>query len=205
MEALTTSGLELGVAAKALPGQTSSGDLHVVKSRSDRALVAALDGVGHGAEAELAAKTACAILERYAEEPTIALVRRCHEALRGTRGVVMSMASFNMAHGLMTWIGVGNVQGILLRIGSSAALEEESLLLRAGVVGIQLPPLQAEILPVAPGDSLILATDGVQTDFNRGLARNQAPQKAAEMILARHGRATDDALILIARYLRNPL
>ena len=202
---MTTSGIEAGVAAQTLPGQTSSGDLHVVKCSSSGILVAALDGVGHGDEAAFAAKTARATLERHAEEPTIALIRRCHEALRGTRGVVMSLASFNVAHGLMTWIGVGNVQGILLRSDSSAAPGEESLLLRAGVVGIQLPPLHAEVLPLAVGDSLIFATDGIQTEFNRGLARCQAPQKAAEMILAKHAKATDDALILVVRYSRNPI
>jgi hypothetical protein len=35
------------------------------------------------------------------------------------------------------------------------------------------------------------------------LARNNPPQKAAEKILARHARATDDALVLVARYLRD--
>jgi len=32
------------------------------------------------------------------------------------------------------------------------------------------------------------------------LARGFPPQKAAEKILARYGKATDDALVLVARY-----
>ena len=117
----------------------------------------------------------------------------------------MSIASFDVEHGLMTWLGVGNVQGVLLHPGSTVALEEECLLLRAGVVGAQLPPLQAAVLPVSAGDLLILATDGISNDFTRGLVRSLPPQKAAASILARCGKTTDDALVLVARYVGNRL
>lgn len=203
METLAPSTIEWGVASRALQGEPSSGDLKVVKSFPNGVLVAALDGIGHGDEAESAAMVARAILEAHAEESVIALIRRCHEGLRATRGVAMSVASFNLSEALMTWLGVGNVQGVLLRRGLAGGPAEESLLLRAGVVGAQLPSLQAAVLPVSIGDTLILATDGISSDFIRKLARNHPPQKAAESILAQHGKATDDALVLVARYMRN--
>jgi negative regulator of sigma-B (phosphoserine phosphatase) len=202
METLAPT-IEWGVASRALPGQRSSGDLNVVKSFPNGVLVAALDGIGHGEEAASAAMVARAILEAHAEESVIALIRRCHDGLRSTRGVAMSIASFNLSEALITWLGVGNVEGVLLRRGLAREAEEESLLLRAGVVGAQLPALQAAVLPVSIGDTLILATDGISSDFTRTLARNHPPQKAAENILARHGKATDDALVLVARYLRD--
>jgi negative regulator of sigma-B (phosphoserine phosphatase) len=203
METLAPSAIEWGVASRALPGQPSSGDVNVVKSFPNGVLVAALDGIGHGEEAASAAMVARAILEAHAEESVIALIRRCHEGLRATRGVAMSVASFNLSEALMTWLGVGNVVGVLLSRGLAGAAAEESLLLRAGVVGAQLPSLQAAVLPVSIGDTLILATDGISSDFTRKLARNHPPQKAAESILEQHGKATDDALVLVARYLRN--
>ena len=203
METLASSTIEWGVAARALPGQPSSGDLDLVKSFPNGVLVAALDGVGHGEEAASAATVARSILEAYAGEPVIALIGRCHEGLRATRGVAMSVASFNVSQGLITWLGVGNVQGVLLRRSLSRSVTEESLLLRAGVVGVQLPSLRVSVLPVSTGDTLIFATDGISSDFDRRLARNHQPQKAAENILARHGKTTDDALVLVARYLRD--
>ena len=36
-----------------------------------------------------------------------------------TRGVVLSIALFNAENNTMTWLGVGNVDGLLLRNGSS--------------------------------------------------------------------------------------
>jgi negative regulator of sigma-B (phosphoserine phosphatase) len=203
METLASSVLECGVASRALPGQSSSGDLQVVKLFPSGVLIAALDGIGHGDEAAAAAMIARSILEAHAHEPVIPLIERCHEALRSTRGVAMSIASFDLPHGLITWLGVGNVQGVLLRRGVASAVAEESLLLRGGVVGAQLPSLQAAVLPVFTGDTLIFATDGIGVDFTRGLARNNPPEKAAESILAQYGKTTDDALVLVARYLRD--
>lgn len=190
--------IEWGVAAMPLPGEGTCGDVYVVRSFQGGALVAALDGLGHGDEAASAARIASAVLEAHAQEPVTDLIQRCHKELGATRGVVMSIASFDVSLGLMTWIGVGNVQGSLVRHG--ATLTEEALLLRSGVVGAQIPRLQAATLEVRPGDTLVFATDGVGADFRRDLAWSQPPQRAAEGILARHGKATDDALVVVARY-----
>lgn len=203
METLTPSPIEWGVASRALPGQPTSGDLSVVRSFTDGVLVAALDGIGHGEEAAEAASLAAATLEAHAAEPLTALVQRCHEALRATRGVTMSVASFNVSRGVVAWLGVGNVEGVLLRRGFVLGAVEKSLMLRAGVVGLQLPLLEAEVLPVTTGDTLIFATDGIHPDFTRKAARKYPPLAAAENILTRHGKTTDDALVLVARYLRD--
>jgi len=75
-------------------------------------------------------------------------------------------------------------------------------LLRGGVVGVHLPALTAEIVPVTPGDTLILATDGVRSDFsNERLPQQDPPPKLADYILARWGTQNDDALVLVVRYL----
>ena len=85
---------------------------------------------------------------------------RCHERLRDTRGVVLSLGLF--ATGSLTWLGVGNVDGVLVRSGSGAP---EQLLVRSGVVGRRLPSLELSRLTVARGDTLILATDGIDQGF----------------------------------------
>jgi len=61
-----------------------------------RVLIAAIDGIGHGEEAANASKTAGALLKNFADEPIISLVERCHEKLRGTRGIVLSLLSLNL-------------------------------------------------------------------------------------------------------------
>ena len=192
--------IEWGVATLTLPGQAESGDRYVVKPFRGGALVAAVDGLGHGDEAAAAAKTAAAILEMYSPEPVVTLLRRCHERLRMTRGVVLSLASFAARESTMTWLGVGNIEGRLLRADPQAQPLRESLILRGGVVGRHLPTAYASLVAVAPGDILIFATDGIRSDFSEGLTGSEVPQRTADRILAQYGKHTDDALVLVARY-----
>ena len=192
--------LEWGAAGVALPGFSESGDRHCFQEFDGGALIAVIDGLGHGPEAAAAAVHACEILRLNADENPIALVEHCHEGLKGTRGVTMSVASFSFSERLMTWIGVGNVQGIFLRADTKRNDREECLLLRPGVVGSHLPALQAAVLPVAAGDSLAFATDGVESSFDYSRIRCQPPGKAAANLLARYAKRKDDALILVARY-----
>jgi len=187
------------VAKSILPGQGESGDRHLLRCGGDGILIAAIDGIGHGEEAAYAAEAAVAILKASPEEPVISLVERCHEGLRSTRGVVLSLASVDPKHGLMTWLGVGNVQGVLMRASAQKGSVGEVLLLRGGVVGSQLPALQAAVLPIRKGDTLVFVTDGIRGEFVEGLSALESPQRAADKILKRHGRGDDDALVLVVR------
>jgi serine/threonine protein phosphatase PrpC len=196
--------IEWGAAAAALPGQAVSGDRFVVAPFPDGALVAVADGLGHGADAAAAADIAVNILQAHAAEAVISLVRRCHDALARTRGVVLTLASFNAADDSMTWLGVGNAEGVLLRGPTASgrpASPRETALLRAGVVGYQLPPLRASVLPVAPGDTLILTSDGIHSGFAVAVTPTDSPQQIADRILGQYNRQTDDAIVLVVRYL----
>ena len=195
--------IEYGVAAYAIPGQMESGDRHLVRHREQDVLIAAIDGLGHGDEAALAAKAAVAILEESMEQSVLALMQQCHEGLRPTRGVVMSLASINPADGIMTWVGVGNVQAVIVRRRLAQPSIPEELLLRAGVIGAQLPLLQAASLPIVKGDTLIFATDGIRVEFAEDLSLVESPQKLADKLLAGYCRGNDDALVLVIRYLEN--
>jgi phosphoserine phosphatase RsbX len=200
MGKVETSLIEWGVAALTLPGQSRSGDRQAVLLFPGGALVAVVDGLGHGELAAVPAETAIEVLERYARESVVALIQRCHERLRGTRGAVMSLASFREADSTMTWLGVGNVMGILLRAGPNGVPRKEYLSLRGGVVGDQLPRLDASVIPVTRGDTLILASDGIRSDFIGSLRLGESPQRVADRILAEFAPRTDDALVLVARY-----
>jgi phosphoserine phosphatase RsbX len=193
--------IDWGVATLAFAGEAESGDLHLVKQVGRGVLVAAVDGLGHGAEAAAAARAAVAALDRYAEEALLPLVRRCHEALVGSRGVVMSLAYVGGAQPSLTWLGVGNVEGVVLYAAPNRRPARASLVTRGGIVGgTELPQLRTDVVSVAPGDLLIFATDGIRGGFSEGLPTDATPQQLADEILARHRKGTDDALVLVARY-----
>jgi phosphoserine phosphatase RsbX len=200
MAAVSQSCLDWALAFSARAGETESGDLHVVEAFSGGILVAVLDGLGHGPAAAEAAQAAAKILKRQAGASLIPLLMECHNGLRHTRGVVMSLASFNQADCTMTWIGVGNVEGLFFHLGKEGKIISEPLLPSRGVVGSRLPPLRATVLPVARGDTLIFVTDGIRSGFEENLILSDSPQHIADRILARDGMGTDDSMVLVARY-----
>lgn len=197
--------IEWGVTARPLSGQTVSGDVYVVECFKRGALVGVIDGVGHGNEAGAVAQTAAVILKRHAGEPVMALVQRCHEALSRTRGVVMTLAWVDAADNTVTWMGVGNVEARLFRAEAQTSHPCEHVLLRSGLVGLQLPALQASVMPLAPGDLLVFATDGIQVGFESGINLADPVQQVADRILKRNFKGTDDALVLVVRYSGLPL
>ena len=86
-----------------------------------------------------------------------------------------------------------------MRAAAQKGSVQEVLLLRGGVVGSQLPVLQAAVLPIAKGDTLVFVTDGIRGEFVEGLSALESPQRAADRILKQHGRGNDDALVLVVR------
>ena len=192
--------IDWGVATQAIPGEAVSGDLHLVKLFAHGALVAVVDGLGHGDEATAVAKAAIAVLEEHADQSVILLVKRCHDALRKTRGAVMTLASFNVLDSTVSWLGVGNVEGLLLRADTRGVPASESAFLRGGVVGYQLPPLRASVIAIAPYDLLILASDGIGSGFRQNLPATEPAQEIADRIMGQHFKGNDDALVLVVRY-----
>ncbi len=112
----------------------------------------------------------------------------------------MSLAVYEVDRRTLTWVGVGNVEGVLWRADATARPVRESLLMRGGVVGYQLPPLRESVLSVAEGDTLVFATDGIRSDFSDGLDLKEPPQQLAAHIFLRCAKDTDDALVLVARF-----
>lgn len=193
--------LDWGIASRPFAGEAASGDAAVVAMSDGVALVAAVDGLGHGAEAAFAAETAAAVLREFAGEEVESLLHRCHRRLEGTRGAAISLASVSAAARTLTWLAVGNVEGRLIRPGVPAAVS--SLMLPGGLAGHELPRLVPRSVPLRHGDTLVLATDGVASDFDRALDLGGSGQEVADRILDATARATDDALVVVARYVED--
>jgi serine phosphatase RsbU (regulator of sigma subunit) len=192
--------IEVGVWTRPSSGEAENGDCYLVKSHSDLIVIAVADGIGHGKEACLAGHIAMDCIDLHAGDSLISLFQRCHDELKNTRGVVMSLASFHTTDNTMTWLGVGNVAGVLIRASVSPVPQRETILLRGGIVGELLPQLYATEMAVSTGDTLVFATDGISRSFADDLSIQDSPQRIAERIGSQYCTGTDDALVLVARY-----
>src|SRR5262245_63421589 len=209
--------LEVGMAMAPMAGQFTMADKHVVLTREDCMLAAVIDGVGHGKFAEFAPVEATRTLRDAPASSLESLMALCHDRLRTTRGVVMSLACLDPNRGLLTWLGVGNVAGVLFRHrnGSNGngtshhfgagretrkGEHDEYLVLRSGVVGDRLPTLHSNQLRLHHGDTLVFATDGVASEFDQEHDFHDTPQSLAERLLKKYAKGNDDALVLVIRY-----
>ena len=196
--------LEVGVAGLAIQGEVNSGDLAVFAPYDRGGLAAVIDGLGHGDDAAAAsAITERVILEHASDSPS-ELLQRCHQALRKSRGVVLTAAWFDLEGMELSWAGVGNVEARLVRGAATYGDRHDSALVLGGVVGYNLPQVRVGTLPLEPGDTVALATDGVGADFSASLESGVGAQELAERLLERHHKGTDDALAVVVRYLGPP-
>jgi negative regulator of sigma-B (phosphoserine phosphatase) len=191
--------IDWALAASQLEGESRSGDLHVVKEFPGGTLIGVVDGLGHGVEAGATADEAVAELEAHAADDVVSLMTRCHERLRGLRGAAITLVSIRNRDLTMSSLAVGNVEAVVVRDGPTGADVHESVVQRGGVVGFQLPRLQASTTRLSPGDTLILATDGIRPGFTHGVAISGPIQRSADRILKDFRRTSDDALVLVAR------
>jgi phosphoserine phosphatase RsbX len=205
--ALTQTSVQVGpllieTAAMTKEGEAVSGDCACVGRSDAGVLIGVVDGLGHGPDAGEAARRAAVVLEDPATGMRVAdVLQRCHAALQGTRGAVISLAAFPAGATDMEWLAVGNIEGVLVR-ARPGRLRREMIVQRPGIVGHHMPPLRSATHPVRLGDTLVFATDGVRREVvqavsQRGPARLEG---GAAELLEEFATRSDDALLLTARY-----
>jgi negative regulator of sigma-B (phosphoserine phosphatase) len=193
--------LEVGVAERALPGEPRSGDRAVLAAYDGGALVAAIDGLGHGEGAAEAADVAAEVMTAHPDDEPTRLIEDCHHALSRTRGAVMTLAWFDLRDERLSWTGVGNVEGRLVHAASGPGAPTEGALTKGGVVGYNLPSIRVTSAALLADDVIVLATDGIDSGFAGAIMAGGSAQEIADRILAEHGKRGDDALVVVVRYL----
>ncbi|MBX3232499.1 MAG: SpoIIE family protein phosphatase [Labilithrix sp.] len=188
---------EVGVYGRPYPGEHVSGD-HALFVRTDDALVLAVcDGLGHGPAARAAADAAMRYFVEHAGAAPATLLEGAHQALVGTRGVVMAALRATATELEVASVGNVDVQVVaprsVRRFGGSSA-----------VVGGRPGPVKprGETAALAPDDVIVMSTDGLTSklsiEHDYPLLRAH-PVAIAQRILERFGRDNDDGLVLVAR------
>lgn len=190
--------LDRGCAGAPHDGEERSGDLAVFVPTATGALTCVIDGLGHGPEAADASELCASVVRANADAGAQELLQACHEALIDTRGVVMTVAWFDLEASQLSWAGVGNVDARLVRSGPEQ--REDVALVFGGVLGYRMPNVRPATMPLERGDLLVMITDGIEAAISPAVAGGGAAQTMADRIFAMHGKGSDDALAVVVRY-----
>jgi|SRR5882757_8249815 negative regulator of sigma-B (phosphoserine phosphatase) len=194
--------IEWAAKARPRPGETVCGDrLVAVDVNGAGALLGVLDGLGHGAEAAEAANHGVEVLRAAGAEPLDVLVQRCHRALSCTRGAAMTLARIDFRTDTLSWLGIGNVAADLVAKHPAGVEVRSSARLIGGIVGYRVPEtLAPQVVPIRPGDLLVIASDGIVEDYLDDIDFAAPALAIADQILHSHAKDNDDALVLAARH-----
>jgi serine/threonine-protein kinase RsbT len=132
-----------------------------------------------------------ALLEAHAGDSPLALAERCRAELPGGGGVSLALASLSMFDARMTWLALGDADGLLS--GGAAAWPRRSGAPRPS--GGRPSSLRAATLTMGPRDTLVLVA-GRPLPAGFVPAPGAAPRRVAEDLLALLG---PGGLALVAR------
>lgn len=189
------AGVAVGVVHEPILGETHCGDAYLVLDEGATILVAVADGLGHGKEAEEASQAAMAYIRAHATMALGLLLEGCHRRLSNTRGAVLSIARIDRAAHTLLYAGVGNIEARIV-----AAEKTYRPIPQHGIVGHTLRKTRCEEFPFAPGDLLVMHSDGISDRFEiSALGRERDVQLLANQIGREAGKHHDDQLLLILK------
>ncbi len=223
--AAVTRGTDLDVQAIIEPAKKVGGDLYeVLRADDDRIVVAVGDVSGKGIPAALfmaVAVTVLRTLARHIVEPDEILTRLNDElAAQNPRGMFVTIQClvFDLATKRVTCAGAGHHQLVILSPGQAPRLAFPSSGRPAGL--LPLNRIESESMPLSPGDTFVLFSDGVSEATNAAdeffgedrllaeldLASSESPAVIVRRTLdavrdfAGSAPQSDDITILAARY-----
>lgn len=190
-------GIEVGALCTPLAGEEECGDGWGVTCDLDGATLLGVDGLGHGPDAAKAAAGAIGALEKRPAASPGEVVQTAHELLRVTRGAALSVARIDYRSDEVRFAGIGNVSAIV-----HDGLARRALVSHNGIVGHNMRKVQEFTVPFPPGALCVLASDGIQTQWDLGAYPGlhlHAPALVAAVLMRDFIRRRDDAMVLVAR------
>jgi anti-sigma regulatory factor (Ser/Thr protein kinase) len=189
--------LEVAHVNRPCRGELVSGDAVSVTEADGGVLIGVIDGLGHGRDANLAAKTAARFLRKEGSSDLGHLMSRLNDRLRGTVGAAVGLCWIDLTRGRLLYAAVGNT---VMRIEGEGNTHIQAV---AGTVGLNFKPPRIGSAQLRGDDVLLLYTDGVSDrasikDYPQ--LRYQAASTVADTMITRYGKRHDDATCVACRY-----
>lgn len=144
------------------PGEQKCGDGYKAIITKEFVKIFLGDGLGHGKEAAEAVEKAIDAFKNCVESDPAEIIRFINNAVRKTRGLVGTVAIFNLKQKIWRICGVGNISTKLNGISSS-----KSYMAYNGIIGLNVPrTLHAQEIGYERGQCLVMCSDGLKSRWD---------------------------------------
>jgi len=193
----TPSRWETGIVMAPYPGELVCGDGWSLRRQPDSADLLLVDGLGHGAQAAVAAETAVRTFCESGVHDCVREMELVHLALGPTRGAAAALARIDMRASLVRFVGVGNIVATMIAGGVAKRLVSHN-----GTAGHLAPRIREFTYPFVGTPLVILHSDGLGARWDLasypGLAESP-PSIIAGVLFRDFRRDRDDAAVLAVR------
>lgn len=185
----------IGISQHSLGNDPACGDVWHLAFDGPRISALVIDGLGHGEEAERAARAGEKAFAQSPFSSPVLLLEDVHQAMIGTRGGALAIAQFDYAGDALKFVGIGNIGAFL--IGPDKA---RGLASHPGIVGGQYRKAQPFDYAQVNGQLLVMYSDGLQSRWNLqdypGLVHHH-PAVIAAVLHRDFCRGRDDVTVLV--------
>lgn len=194
----STLGLDIRPLVIAMPGQEKSGDgtYYKVSEQYFKLLVA--DGLGHGEEANHAVNEGVNAFRSCPYNSPAQILKHIHQSIRGTRGMVGTIAVFDFTAKNWKVAGVGNITTRL-----SNFMDIKNLMSHNGIIGLNIPvTINDQEVSFDDYHQITLCSDGIKARWEwskfPGINRCDLSIQVAA-IYKEFARHTDDMSVVMAK------
>ncbi|MHC8305839.1 ATP-binding protein [Pseudomonas sp. PB3P13] len=190
-----TADRRMGVSQHSLHHDPACGDVWHVAFDGARISALVIDGLGHGEEAEHAARAGEEIFALTPFTSAMLLLEDIHHAMIGTRGGALAITQFDGDNDTLRFVGIGNIGACLIAPDKSRGMASHP-----GIVGGQYRKAQSFDYAHVNGQLLIMYSDGLQSRWNLqdypGLMHRH-PAVIATLLHRDFCRGRDDVTVLV--------
>lgn len=190
--------LEVRAVVLPKPGETQCGDGFSSTLSPDYVRLFLGDGLGHGEDAAKAVEMAIDAFQACTETEPAETIRYINDCVKKTRGLVATVAIFNLKEKTWKICGVGNIATKILGPTFS-----KGYMAYNGIIGLNLPrTLNAQEISYEKGQHVIMCSDGIKSRWDLlkypSILRYDLSVLGASLIKD-FGRYTDDMSVLACK------
>jgi anti-sigma regulatory factor (Ser/Thr protein kinase) len=185
-----------GIIMVAKEGETVCGDNFYCIQKLNSLRFAACDGLGHGPNADEAARMCMEVFEENISLTPVEQIRAIHQKVKRTRGAVIYLTHFDFQNKQLNYCGVGNIGVKILSPG-----KPRNCVSYNGIVGYSIPgTLNSHFVPWSKTDMAVIHSDGLSSRWD--LQKHPTINRHDNSIIAAalfkdFYRKTDDVLIAV--------